>query len=54
LLLKKVDASRGSKVCSLLSLVLNPKRVHVTSLTLAAEYGGSGWHIAPNKTIINT
>jgi hypothetical protein len=38
LLLKKVNANGGSKVCSLLSLVLYPKGVHFASLTLAAEY----------------
>jgi hypothetical protein len=32
----------GSKLCSLLSLILYPKHVHFTSLMLAAEYWGSG------------
>jgi hypothetical protein len=35
----------GSKVCSLLSLVLYPKRVHFASLTLDARYWGSGWNM---------
>jgi hypothetical protein len=42
----------GSKVCSLLSLVSYPKRVQFTSLTLAAEYWGSGPHMPLNKVII--
>jgi hypothetical protein len=35
----------GSSACSLLSLVLYPKRVYFASLTLIADYKGSGWRI---------
>jgi hypothetical protein len=38
LLLRKAKANGGSRVCSLLSLVVYPKHVHFASLTLAAEY----------------
>jgi hypothetical protein len=38
----------------LLSQVLYPKRVHFTSLMLAAEYGGFGWYMPPNRTITIT
>jgi hypothetical protein len=41
-------------VCSLLSLVLYPKRVHFASLAVAAEYWGFGRHMPPNKTITIT
>jgi hypothetical protein len=44
----------GSGVCNLLSLIPYPKRVHFASLTLAAEYWGSGWHIPLNKAITTT
>jgi hypothetical protein len=38
-------------VCSMLSLVLYPKRVHYASLTLAAKYWGSGRRMPLSKTI---
>jgi hypothetical protein len=41
-------------VCSLLSLVLYPKRVYFASLTLAIEYWGSEWRMPLNKAIIIT
>jgi hypothetical protein len=36
--LRKASANGGSRVCSLLSLVLYPKRVHFASLMLSAKY----------------
>jgi hypothetical protein len=38
---EKIMLNGGSKVCSLLSLVLYPKRVYFASLMLTAEYWGS-------------
>jgi hypothetical protein len=35
---EKLMLNEGSRVCSLLSLVLYPKRVYFASLTLTAEY----------------
>jgi hypothetical protein len=51
---EKLMLNGGFRVCSLLSLVLYPKRVYFTSLTLTAEYWGSGRHIPLNKTITIT
>jgi hypothetical protein len=36
--LGKAFANEGSSMCSLLSLVLYPKRAHSTSQTLSADY----------------
>jgi hypothetical protein len=38
LLIRKANANRGSRVCSLLSLVPYPKCVHFTSIILASKY----------------
>jgi hypothetical protein len=51
LLLKKANTNGRFRVCNLLRMVLYLKRVHFASLTLAAEYWGSGWHMPLNKTI---
>jgi hypothetical protein len=48
---EKLMLNGGSKVCSLLSLVLYPKHVYFASLTLTTEYWGSGRHMPLNKTI---
>jgi hypothetical protein len=40
--LKKLMLNGGSIVCSLLNLVMYPKRVYFASLTLTAEYWESG------------
>jgi hypothetical protein len=37
-----LNGGRGSRVCSLLSLVLYPKRVYFASLMLTAKYWGLG------------
>jgi hypothetical protein len=42
----------GSRVCSLLSLVLYPKRVYFASLMLTIGYWGSERHMTLNKAII--
>jgi hypothetical protein len=39
--LEKLMLNGGSRVCSLLSLVLYPKHVYFASLTLIVEYWGS-------------
>jgi hypothetical protein len=44
----------GSRVCSLLSLIIYPKRVCFASLTLTAEYWGSGRYMPLNKAITIT
>jgi hypothetical protein len=54
MLLRKANANGGSKVCSLLSMVMYPKCVHFASLMLAAGYEGFGRHMPPNKTITIT
>jgi hypothetical protein len=41
-------------MCSLLSLVLYPKRAHSTSQTLPADYWGLGCRTALNKSITIT
>jgi hypothetical protein len=51
---QKVDANGGSRVCSLLSLIPYLKRVHFTSLTLAAKYWGSVRRMPLSKTITIT
>jgi hypothetical protein len=52
--LEKLMLNGGSRVCSLLSLVLYPKRVYFASLTLTAEYWGSGRCMPLNKAITIT
>jgi hypothetical protein len=52
--LEKLMLNGGSRVCSLLSLVLYPKHVYFASLTLIAKYWGSGWRIPLNKAITIT
>jgi hypothetical protein len=52
--LQKLLLNGGSRVCSLLSLVLYPKYVYFASLTLTAKYWGSGWRMPLNKTITIT
>jgi hypothetical protein len=47
--LEKLMLNGGSRVCSLLSLVLYPKHVYFASLTLTAEYWGSGRCMPLNK-----
>jgi hypothetical protein len=49
--LEKLMLNRGSRVCSLLSLVLYPNCVYFASLTLTAEYWGSGRCMPLNKVI---
>jgi hypothetical protein len=44
----------GSRVCSLLRLVLYPKRVYFASLTLMIEYWGSRRCMPLNKAITIT
>jgi hypothetical protein len=51
---KKLMLNGGSRMCSLLSLVLYPKRVYFASLTLTAEYRGSGRCMPLNRAIIIT
>jgi hypothetical protein len=46
---EKLMLNGGSKVCSLLRLVLYSKRVYFASLTLTAEYSGFGWRMPLNK-----
>jgi hypothetical protein len=43
--------NRGSRVCSLLSLVMYPKHVYFASLMLTAAYWGSGRCMLLNKDI---
>jgi hypothetical protein len=51
---EKLMLNGGSRVCSLLSLVSYPKRVYFVSLTLTAEYWGSGRCMPLNKAITIT
>jgi hypothetical protein len=51
---KRLMLNEGSRVCSLLSLILYPKRVYFASLTLIAEYWGFGRRMPLNKAIIIT
>jgi hypothetical protein len=51
---KKLMLNGGSRMCSLLSLTLYPKRVYFASLTLIAEYWGFGRRMPLNKAIIIT
>jgi hypothetical protein len=51
---KKLMLNEGSRVCSLLRLVLYPKRVYFTSLTLTVEYGGSERCMPLNRAITIT
>jgi phosphate starvation-inducible membrane PsiE len=51
---EKLMLNGGSIVCSMLSLVLYPKCVYFASLTLIAEYWGSGRHMPLNKGITIT
>jgi hypothetical protein len=51
---EKLMLNGGSRVCGLLSLVIYPKRVYFSSLTLTAEYWGSGRYMPLNKVIIIT
>jgi hypothetical protein len=44
----------GSRVCSLLSLILYPKRVYFASPTLTVEYWGSEHRMPLNKAITIT
>jgi hypothetical protein len=52
--LGKANANEGFKVCSLLSLVLYPKRVHFASLKMSAEYWGSGRRTTLRRSITIT
>jgi hypothetical protein len=52
--LKKIMLNVGFRVCNLLSLVLYPKRVYFTSLTLTTKYWGSGRRMPLNKAITIT
>jgi hypothetical protein len=54
LLIGKAIANGRSRVCSLLSLVPYPKRVHFASITLTAKYWGSRGRMLLSKTIIIT
>jgi hypothetical protein len=49
--LEKLMLNGGSRVCSLLSLVLYPKHVYFASPTLTAEYWGSERRMPLNKVI---
>jgi hypothetical protein len=49
--LEKLMLNGGSRVCSLLNLVLYPNRVYFASLTLTAEYWESGRRMPLNKAI---
>jgi hypothetical protein len=51
---KKLMLNRGYKVYNPLSLVMYPKRVYVASMTLTAEYGGSGLCMPLNMAITIT
>jgi hypothetical protein len=51
---KRLMLTGGSRVCSLLSLVPYPIRVHFASLTLTAKYWGSGRCMPLIKTITIT
>jgi hypothetical protein len=51
---EKLMLNGGSRVCSLLSLILYPKHVYFASLMLTAEYWGSGRHMPLNKVITIT
>jgi hypothetical protein len=48
---KKLMLNGGSRACNLLSLALYHKRVYFASLTLTAEYRGSGRCMPLNKAI---
>jgi hypothetical protein len=52
--LRKANANRGSRVCSILSLVLYPKRVHYAFLTLPAKYWGPRWCTTLRRSITIT
>jgi hypothetical protein len=52
--MEKLMLNGGSRVCSLLSLVLYPKCVYIASLTLTAEYWGSRRCMPLNKAITIT
>jgi hypothetical protein len=51
---EKLMLNEGSRVCSLLSLVLYPKRVYYVSLMLTAEYWRSGLRMPLSKAITIT
>jgi hypothetical protein len=51
---EKLMLNGGSRMCSLLSLVLYPKHVYFASLMLIAEYWGFGQHMPLNKAITIT
>jgi hypothetical protein len=51
---EKLMLNRGSRVCSLLSLVLYPMCVYFAPLMMIAEYWGSGRHMPLNKSITIT
>jgi hypothetical protein len=48
---KKLMLNRGSRVCSLLSLVLYPKRVYFVCLMLTVEYWGFERRMSLNNAI---
>jgi hypothetical protein len=48
---KKLMLNGGSRVCSLLSLVLYPKRVYFVSLMLTVEYWGFERRMSLNNAI---
>jgi hypothetical protein len=48
---KKLMLNGGFRVCSVLSLVMYPKRVYFASLTVTVEYWGSGQRMPLNKVI---
>jgi hypothetical protein len=52
--LEKLMLYGGSRVCSLLSLILYPKHVYFSSLTLTVEYWGSGRRMPLSKDITIT
>jgi hypothetical protein len=49
-----LNGGGGARVCSLLSLIMSPKRVCFACLTLTAEYWGSGRYMPLNKAITIT
>jgi hypothetical protein len=51
---KKLMLNGGFRVCILLSLVLYPKHVYFSSLTLTSEYEGSGRCMPLNRAITIT
>jgi phosphate starvation-inducible membrane PsiE len=51
---EKLMLNGESRVCSVLSLILYPKRVYFTSQTLIAEYWRSRRHMPLNKAITIT